>query len=372
MKLHSTYGLTGEIIFQDNHWIIGRITEGAFGNVISGDLKPNEILDACQVRGVVHTNGRLAEYFAPRECAFLAISKNPFIYMLKPSTLADIETAAAKAQMGDPIARFWDICKSVGLKKLDARTVFNTAHIKDGKLVYAHSQLNPSTAIKFDINRNTFSVGYPEGNQGEATGVCFSNHFEMIYVPIDNLDKAFACVKRVLERANLPGRVASDYIVLPVIWDEPQACIRVRQLDNMTSKELIAYFGGGKSKGNKMETLSSCLEYWTKYVPFMEVDDVHYVQLNTQAPETPIDIQPIDWVLARASHFQVIHSDQPAAEAVDMFVKICDKPCDDFAAALYTLFEAQKQPVNVVGIHGDRINSLFQEIKNRVNAASKA
>lgn len=371
MNLYSTFGIFGDILFENDSWIIGLVNEGAFGSRSNGDLDPRSILDACKVRGVVHTNGRLAEYFAPRECGFLAISKKPFVYHLETKDLKAIEKEAANGNMGDPIVRFFALCG--GTKKVDARTLFNTAHLKNDRLEYAHSQLNPSSSLHFKNHRGNFTVSNPEGNQGVATGICFSNHFEMIYVPLDNEEKALQCIGRVIERSKLQGRVANDYIVLPVIWDEPQACIRVRQLENMTSKELLAYFGGGKNRGNKMETLSSCLESWTtKHVPFVEVGDVHYVQLNTQTPETPVDCQPIDWTLARASHCEIIHSDQPAPEAMDIFVRIVDEPRDDFAAALYTMFEAQKAPLNVIGVHADKINMLFDEIKARVNAASNA
>lgn len=373
MKLYSTYGLNGDVIFKNKKWTVCRINEGSFGNMTSGDLDPASIFAASSVRGVVHTNGRLSEFFAPRECGFLVVSNTPFDYLMSAADLKEIASAASSAGMGDPLTRFSAICQENANKTLDTRTVFNAAHVKDGRLQYAHSQLNPAGPLHFREHRGSFTVSNPESNQGQATGICFSNHFEMIYVPLEEEAKAKQSIQRVLERANAPGRLAADYIVIPVIWDEPQACVRVRQLQPMTSKEMLSFFGGGKSKGNKMETLSSCLEHLARKVPFMEVGDIHYIQINTQAPESPVEIEPTDWILARSSHFEIIHSDQPAPEAVDMFVRVVDKPCDDFAAALYTLFESQKgKAINIVGLSAQKIDKLFADIKNRVNAASNA
>ena len=370
MKLFSSFGLVGDVIFENKRWVIGFINQSAFSTVANGDCSVDEIISCCQVSGLTHSNGKLKKIFAARDCRFLPVSKNPFDYNFTPDDLKEIEKAATDASMGDPIGKFWSECKSsIDGDTLDARTVFNAAHVKKGELTYAQSQLNTAGKLDFEWGSAGFTVEAPTGNSSTPNGVCLTNAFEMIYVPLADEAKARAVIERVLERANLPGRISSHYVVIPIIWNEPQATVRVRELDNMTAKKMQQFFRSKRKGSTKMDTIKACLQSWAKSVPFMEEGEEFFIHMNVKQPESPLDVLPVDWVLARGSHLRVLSSEQPTEDTMNMFVEIAEDPVDDYAAALYALFEAQKKGICIVAFSNSNMNLMFDELRTKVAAA---
>lgn len=366
MKFYSPSDMYGDVLFENDRWIICHVKSSVVSSFHS-KLQPKTIVNRIKDMPV-HLTASVSEYFPSRILDFVCVSKNAFDYCIDAKDAHEINSV--NAPPGSPICVLQSRINDNKDREFDVRKAFTCAHIKDGNLTYANSQIQPNGTVKFTQKGQEFSIITMTDVAHPPNGVCFYNEFEMIYVPFENMDKTHVCIQRIMERSEMEGRIASQYFVIPVLWEEPQACIRVRQIDYMNTKQMLKFFQHNKKSSTKMETLSVCLNSLTKHVPHLEVGDVFFIQINTNSPETPINIEPVDWTLSRSSHLRILHSHQPSKNAVNMFVEVTDQPTDDFAQALSAMMESQKRRICVVAISSSNMSTIFQEIRNRVKDAT--
>lgn len=228
----------------------------------------------------------------------------------------------------------------------------------------------------FEIKGENFEVKIDEElNKRDAFGVFFINEFESIFIPLADEAGFNRMLAKVKTRSQLDGRIASSYLVFPS-WEAHRTRVKVKDISNMKTEEMLTFFSHHKKSGTKVETLSGCLQALNRrHVKDNDrgVGEISLIQVSTFGTGScEIDIPPVDWVLCHAAYFECVYTEVVDQYNQNIFIRKLSEPKDDFAQVLYTTWEQTKRNIQLAFISAGNLEKVFSAVSNKKDQTERA